>query len=299
MEEQITVVLPTFRRPEALARVLAGLAEQVDAPPYRLLVIDNDPGPHEPPVVPAGAALVHEKTAGAAAARNRGIAETTTPLLAMLDDDVVPAPGWLKALATPVLEGRADLVGGRVLLDPGVARPTWLSEAVEGYLTALDLGPFERPLAPVESLLTASLLTRTQLLRDIGGFDTRLGPSGGTQIVGDDAQVVRDLITSGARAVWVPAAVVVHELPASRLRARWVLKRAYLQGRSDWRLDRTVLEQRRLRGARVAVSWWLGQLRRRLSEGLSTKVIFHAACDAARTAGAFAELASWRGGVER
>lgn len=291
----ITVIVPTFRRPDALARALAGLAAQTDPPAYDLVVVDNDPGPHPQPSLPEGARLVHEPRPGAAAARNRGIAETQTELLAMLDDDVVPHPDWLRSLAGPVLDGRADLVGGKVLLAPDVARPKWLGRQIEGYLTALDLGPVEAELAPEESLLTASLLTRTALLRQVGGFDTRLGPRGGSQLVGDDVQLVRALRAVGARALWVPEAVVVHDLPPERLHRRWVLRRAYLQGRSDWRVDRSVLEQRAGQGARVALSWWGTQLRRRAGEGVTRPgVAFHAACDAARTAGALAEAASWR-----
>lgn len=295
---ELTVVLPTYRRPRSLARALAGLAAQADPPPYRLVVVDNDPAPHAPPDLPPGARLVHEAVQGAAAARNRGIAETDTPLLAMLDDDVVPGPGWLRALAAPVLDGRADLAGGRVVLDPAVARPRWLAPGIEGYLTALDLGPREAPLGPDDTLLTASLLTRTALLREVGGFDPRLGPTGTSQIVGDDVQLVRSLRAAGARAVWVPSAVVVHELPPERLRPRWVLRRAYLQGRSDWRVDRAALERRAARGARVAASWWLQESRRRRAEGLrSPGVAFHAACDAARTVGALVEAGSWRDGL--
>jgi succinoglycan biosynthesis protein ExoM len=296
----LTVVLPTCRRPGSLARALAGLAGQSDPPPYQLVVVDNDPEPHPEPRVPRGAVLLHEPVPGAAAARNRGIAEAQTPLLAMLDDDVVPDPGWLRALATPVLDGRADLTGGRVLLDPTVSRPRWLAPGLEGYLTALDLGPDEVELAADQTLLTASLLTRTALLREVGGFDLRLGPQGGTHLVGDDVQVVRALRAAGGRAWWVPDAVVVHELPAGRLRPAWVLRRAYLQGRSDWRVDRELLEGRAARGARVAGSWWAGEARRRRREGLlSSAVAFHAACDAARTMGALVEAGSWRDGLRR
>ena len=292
----VTVVLPTFRRPQALARALAGLAEQRDAPPYEVIVVDNDAAPHAPPTLPAGVAgrVVTEPTPGAAAARNRGIAEAATPLLAMLDDDVRPGPTWLAELAAPVLAGRADVAGGRVVLDPEVCRPSWLSPGIEGYLTALDLGARERPVTDDEVLLTASLLSRTQLLRDVGGFDPRLGPQGSRQLVGDDVALVRALRSRGARTVYVPAAVVVHELPASRLRPSWVLRRAWLQGRSDWRVDRAAMEQRRARGARVALAWLGAQLRLRRAEGLRVPVVFHAACDAARTAGALVEACSWR-----
>lgn len=295
---ELTVVLPTFRRPASLARALAGLARQAGAPPYRLVVVDNDPEPHPAPQVPAGARLVREHVRGAAAARNRGLAEADTVLLAMLDDDVVPDPGWLRALAAPVLEGRADVTGGRVVLDPTVARPRWLAPELEGYLSALDLGPDEAELGPEQILLTASLLTRTALLREIGGFDVRLGHHGTTRMFGEDVQAVRSLRATGARVRWVPDAVVVHELPAARLRPGWVLRRAYLQGRSDWRVDRAALERRGARGARVAGSWWLGESRQRRAEGLGSRAVaFHAACDAARTMGALVEAGSWRGGV--
>jgi GT2 family glycosyltransferase len=291
----ITIVVPTYRRPAALARLLAGLARQAAAPPYQLVVVDNDPRPHAEPELPAGAVLVREPAPGAAAARNRGVAETTTPLLAMLDDDVVPEAGWLRALAEPVLEGRADLVGGRVVLDPDAPRPRWLAPAIEGYLTALDLGEAERALQPDESLLTANLLTRTALLREVGGFDTGLGPRPGAQIVADDVQLVRALRGAGARAVYAPGAVVVHELPAERLQRRWLLRRAYLQGRSDWRVDRSSLTGRRAGGARVAASWWWEQSKARWREGLlDPAVAFHAGCDTVRTAGALVEAASWR-----
>ncbi len=282
----VTVVLPTARRPESLARALHGLALQRDAPRFEVLVVDNDASPHAPPVLPPALSgrVVREPVPGAATARNRGIAETRTRLVALLDDDVVPAPDWLAALAAPVLAGRADLTGGRVLLDPQVARPRWLAPGLEGYLTALDLGPDERSLTAEESLLTASLLTRTEALR-AAPFDPRLGPRGGTQLVGDDVQVVRDLRARGARAVWVPSATVVHELPTTRLRRSWVLRRAYLQGRSEWLLDAESLRRRRFGGAAVALSWSREQAGRRRREGWRRDVVFHAACDTARTAG--------------
>lgn len=289
---QVTVVLPTHRRPAALARALDGLVQQQGAPDFEVLVVDNDPAPHAPVVLPTGLTgrVVHEPIPGAAAARNRGIREAAAPVLALLDDDVVPEPGWLAALAAPVLAGHADLTGGRVVLDPQVPRPRWLAPGIEGYLTSLDLGPEERPLTDEETLLTASLLTRTELLREVGGFDPRLGPRGRTQLVGDDVQVVRDLRRAGARTMWVPQAEVVHELPASRLRPSWLLRRAYLQGRSDWLLDADRLGQRRAGGARIALDWLAGEAERRRREGLrSPAVAFHAACDIARTAGALVQ----------
>jgi hypothetical protein len=108
----------------------------------------------------------------------------------------------------------------------------------------------------------------------------------GVNFGGDDVRVARALRAAGARLRYVPDAVVVHELPRERLRARYLLRRAWWVGRSDWVLDAPTLEQRRYGGARVAVSWYACELRRRRHEGvIDPAVLFHALCDTARVAG--------------
>ena len=299
----VTVVLPTFRRPASLARLLASLAvQQVDLP-WELVVIDNDPVAGALPVVQAAAAgfvvpirYVTEHRLGAAHARNRGIAEARGAITVMVDDDVEVAAGWLAELVAPLLDGVADVAGGQVVLDPRVARPRWFSDAlIGGYLTRLDLGPVLRPLAIDEIVLTANAAFRTDLLRAAAGFDVRLGPSGRRQIVHDDTQVLRAAQALGGRAVFVPAAVVVHELPAARLRPSWILRRAFWQGRSDWLLDRGVYEGRRGNGARVAVAYWSTHTRGDLAktDAAQGQRAFAALCSTVRLAGALVEAASW------
>ncbi len=298
----VTVVLATYRRPERLALTLEGLA-RIRSPRFRLIVVDNDVPRSAQPVVERFSSrfddvtyLVEART-GATYARNRAVAAVRTPLTAIIDDDVVPADDWLARLTAPIRERRADVTGGRVILDPSVPRPRWFDEEVVGrYLTNFDLGDTERPITRTEYLVTANLALRTELFREVGGFDTSLGPRGRTQLVSDDVGLIRDVRAAGARALWVPDAVVVHELPPSRLRMSWLLRRAFLQGRSDWIVDRDRLARRRLNGARIAISWLRAQLAIRMREGLaSPEVAFHAVCDAARTVGALREALSWMG----
>lgn len=292
----VSVVLPTARRPRGLAAALAGLAGQEGAPPHEVVVVDNAPG--DPAVAATlrehpGCRVVVEPRPGAAHARNAGVAAALADVVAFVDDDCVPDSGWLAALHAPLLAGDADLVGGRVLLAPDRPRPGWLAPGLEGYLTHLDLGPLPRPLGPGETLLTASLLARrADLLAH--PFDPVLGPRPGSQVVADDVQVVRDLRAAGARAWWAPGAVVVHDLPEERLHPQWLLRRAFWQGRSDWRVDRPALQARRAHGARVAAGWWADELRRRAREPRTRATALHAACDLARTAGCLVEAASWR-----
>lgn len=290
----VTVVVPTARRPDALRRLLAALpAAMAGGPAADVLVVDNDPVAAVRDLVAASSAHVRyllEPRRGSAFARNRALAETRAPVIAFLDDDVVPQPGWLAAITAPLLAGAVGS-GGRVLLDPSVPRPRWLDEAgIGGYLTAFALDGPARPLRPEEYVVTANAAFDAAALRESGGFHPALGPRPGQQLVADDVHVVRALRARGGTLCWAPAAVVVHELSPERLRPSWLLRRAYLQGRSDWLLDAEQLRARRAGGARVALSWLRGELRARTREGLGDPATaFHLATDLSRTLGALAQ----------
>lgn len=296
---RVTVILPTYRRPESLARTLAGLAGQDPGVEWELVVIDNDDAPGAEAVFRSSeeafggrARMVRETRRGSAYARNRGIEASRGDVTAMIDDDVVPAPDWLGKLVEPILAGRCSGVGGLVLLDPSVERPKWFDEvAIGGYLARWDLGAEERELSEKEFFLTANCAFDTARLRASGGFEPSLGPRGRTPLVNDDALLVRRVRDGGGAVRWVPDAVVFHELPPTRLNSRYLLRRAYAQGRSDWILDRDMLSRRKVGAARVAVSWLGEELGRRRREGLRRDVAFHAICDIARTAGALREAA--------
>ena len=99
----VSVVLPTHGRRDSLLRTLRALARQTVPPEwYEVIVVcDGDvDGSYAActallPTLPYRLALVRQRQQGPAAARNRGIAEAGAPLIAFIDDDVVPIEGWL------------------------------------------------------------------------------------------------------------------------------------------------------------------------------------------------------------
>src|SRR4051794_19759525 len=296
----ITVALPTYRR-ESLARTLSGLAAQSPSFSFEVIVIDNDSDRFAEMIVQSHAPLISatevryitEPRRGSSHARNAAIAAARADVIAWLDDDVVPQPGWLEALVQPILDNEADATGGPVMLDPSVSRPDWFDEeGIGGYLTAFHVADEARELVGGEYFVTANVAYRADLLRRSGGFDTTLGPRGNVQIVGEDVHTLRKVQQLGGRARYVPNAVVIHELPESRLRRTWVLRRAWWQGRSDWILNESTLRERRFGGARVAVDWYATELRRRRGEGFGRSAVrFHALCDTARVAGSLVSAA--------
>lgn len=273
----VTVVLPTFRRPEGLRRVLEALARQDDPLiDWELVVVDNDEPPGNAAVLeqfasgfPVPVRSVHEPKRGAAHARNRGIAEASSEFIAFIDDDVVPASDWLSQLLRPLQERRCDGVGGRVILDQTVRRPRWFDDrSFSGYLAHFNLGDDETDIEAGGYVLTANAAFRTGLLRESGGFDPVLGPRSGIPLVNDDVQLCRDAMRIGGKIRYSPSAVVVHELPPGRLTRSYIWRRLYAQGRSDWLLDRETLSLERWRGMAAALREFLHWLKAPLREGI-------------------------------
>ena len=272
----ITVVLPTYRRPEGLGRALRALAAQHDpGVPWELLVVDNDDGPQAAAVfeahrrrLPVAASLVHEASPGATPARNAGIERASGDICVFIDDDVVPEDCWLARLVAPMITGAADAAGGPVSLDPAVGLPHWLGPDWLGYLANYDRGAEQHLLAGDVFGVTANAAFRTHTLRALGGFDEALGPRRGSPLVNDDLDLCRRVAAAGGRIVYVPDAVVVHDVPAHRLTPRYMLRRAYAQGRSDWLLNRTRNSGRPLGGAQGIVVHAERLLADRVRDGL-------------------------------
>jgi GT2 family glycosyltransferase len=75
--------------------------------------------------------LVVETRKGAANARNRGVEETSAPLLFFIDSDCLAAPDWVAAALTTLTRTGADLVGGRVEIFDETPPPRTGAEAFE------------------------------------------------------------------------------------------------------------------------------------------------------------------------
>lgn len=122
----VDVLVPTRRRPAALAVTLAGLAAQPDVADLRVVVSDQtpdgEPGAAEDPLVAsvlrvltrAGAqveTLRHLPARGMAEHRAFLLSQVTAPRCLFLDDDVLLDPGVVARLREAMTELRVGLVG--------------------------------------------------------------------------------------------------------------------------------------------------------------------------------------------
>lgn len=182
----IAVVIPTRERWPVLRRTLDALAAQ-DLGELRaeLLVVDNGSGDGSLPSLRSYAAevpalrVLEEPVRGAAAARNRGIAQAVAPLVLFLGDDCVPA-------GTGLVRGHAEVhaggggpraVVGGIEWDPSLPRTRtmdWLERG--GHM--VDLARLRGGPASPETFYTGNVSLPRASLLEAAGFDQRFAGYG-------------------------------------------------------------------------------------------------------------------------
>jgi glycosyltransferase involved in cell wall biosynthesis len=187
-QASVSVIVPTFRRPDALAVTLSALAN-VEHPPGRLeVVVVDDGSDDETPAVVArhpGVTFVRQENSGAAAARNHGARLARGDFVLFVDDDIVVERTHLaRHLAVHSRHPRA-LVNGEWEFAPATVAALQATPFGR-YRLALEEG-FRRA-APVqvlpdgclscEVIPSQDLSLSRELFWEIGGFDADFPAAG-------------------------------------------------------------------------------------------------------------------------
>lgn len=112
----ITVVIPSFNRPDRLRACLDALV-RCDGEHAIIVVDDGSPQPLSEACATyqERVQFLRQLNQGPAAARNLGAKTAQTPFLAFTDDDCKPDPGWVQALRSALADAPRVLIGGRVV----------------------------------------------------------------------------------------------------------------------------------------------------------------------------------------
>lgn len=251
----LTVLLCTFNRAGQLGDTLAALAGA--RPPQGcdvdVLVVDNNSSDDTAGVVRRAAAAgpwpvryALEPRQGKSFALNHGLAVARGDVLALTDDDVLPADDWLVRIVEAFRSRDIEFVFGKVLprwevppppeLLTTAARDIWGPLALVDYgdePTAYDPETFKRQRLPIG----ANLAVRRRAVERVGGWRTDLGKLNNSLIAGEDHELCVRLYRAGLyRGVYDPRNVVRHFVPASRLSRGYFRRWFYWHGRTMARM---------------------------------------------------------------
>jgi GT2 family glycosyltransferase len=225
----LSVVVPTRDRPEALRACLAALAAQ-SVPPDQVVVVDDASRDGAAVRRVATAArglrvrLVAGQGRGPAAARNLGAGAASGTVVAFTDDDCRPDPGWAEALFGAI-EGGADVVAGPTVVGEPASSATRAAQVVTNHL--LD-SSFDRRSGTVGFAPTCNLAARAEVLAVLP-FDESFPTA-----AGEDRDWCDRLAASGTTIRYVPGALVRHH-PGLDLRGFWGQQLRYGEGSHRYR----------------------------------------------------------------
>ena len=213
---ELSVVVPTFRRPDRAGRLLRALeAQDLDPHRWEIVLVDDASGGPEAAALDALAEgsrlplrVLHRPTnGGPAAARNDGARVAGAPVVAFVDDDCVPDPGWAAAwieafAANPalgVVQGLTERPAGALGRWTLYREITWETPWFEG----------------------CNIAYRRDALLEAGGFDEAV------RWYGEDTSAGWKVVERGAERDFAPQARVVHDLEERGV--RWRIRHGYLE----------------------------------------------------------------------
>jgi glycosyltransferase involved in cell wall biosynthesis len=285
-----TVVVCTHdpARWDELATVLEGLKEQTRPPDEVVVVVDHNPEllARVQERFSDVRTVANDQVRGLGGARNTGIDNSTGDIVAFIDDDAIPEPGWLERLVDGFADPSVVGVGGGIEPRWEPARPSWFPREFDWVVGCSYVG---LPTTPtfVRNLIGCNMSYRREVFEQAGRFQLGYGCDETEFCIRVSQQ------NPTARFLYEPAARVHHLVPSARLRVRRFMSRCYFEGGSKAVVARLVGPRDGLASER---SYVMRILPRAVADGLATSVRDRDTAGAKRAFAVVAGLASTAAG---
>jgi len=243
MKPQVSIVIPTFCRPDRMKPVLDSVFAQKNiTADIEVIILDNDPKASAKDTVNQIIArgtrwpLIygHEPNAGVANARNAGLALAKGNLIAFLDDDETATESWLSELLKTQQATSADIVFGPVI--GRLEQPAPHQEYIESTFTRT--GSEQSGIILKFFGCGNSMFSREKFFNEKDLFDPKTN-----EIGGEDCELFTRVEAKGAVFGWAAKAFVFEDIPPSRATLRYNLIKAFSFGQGP---SQTAWQQRKL-----------------------------------------------------
>ncbi len=175
---------------------------------------------------------VEEPVQGLARARNTGLKHASGELIVFTDDDVKPCEDWIKTYWEAYQKHpQGYAFGGSVYsIFEGKPPSKHLIRYLPSSVNGLDYGSEERIInEDPRMFLAANWACPKSAIELLGGFDESLGlnPQRKRVMVGEETNLMQQLIENGFKLLYLPQARVGHYVPKYKCTLKHALERQY------------------------------------------------------------------------
>lgn len=224
----ISVIIATYRRSEILNRTLDSFnLLQCKDLKWDLWVVDNADDPETKQIVTSWnnklpINYLVETKAGKNHALNHAIPMIKGQLMVFTDDDIIARSDWLRQLWEGAQRWPDHFVfGGRIIADWPDGIPFWGDDHPlnQSLFSLHSPTREERPYGDGDFLpYGANLAIRREIFDKGYRYNTEVGPDGSnTYVMGSETQLLKRLKKDGYDPIFLPRAVVQHQIRKSQL----------------------------------------------------------------------------------
>jgi GT2 family glycosyltransferase len=227
----VVVCAYTFERLELTSACIRAVFAQPELPEVIVVTDHNDElGEALRMRFPGATVIPNSHRRGLGGARNTGVENASSELVAFVDDDAEPSPAWLAGLDDGLRDPNVVAVGGDAEPVWEGSRPDWFPDEYLWVVGCSYLGMAKT--GSVRNPIGCNMAFRRQVLITVGGFDEMLGRIGNVPFGLEETELCVRLTNAdaSARIVMVSDAAVRHHVPPARQRPAYFLQRCFYEG---------------------------------------------------------------------
>lgn len=244
MKPHISIIICTYNRVKYIGECLSSLVNQtLSKELYEIVIVNNNSTDNTAEICESfienykehNVTYVIERQQGLSFARNRGLKEAEGNIVIFIDDDGQANNDYLeKVYFYFSTEENLVSAGGKVLPKyEGGTEPKWMSKYLWGLVTKIDygnkVGPFQSGRYPVG----CNMIFLKSVFDEIGMFDTALGRKGRVGLASEEKEIFLKLSALGKKILYIPDAVVMHNIDKERTTKEYVIKLSIGIGKSE------------------------------------------------------------------
>ncbi len=198
---EFSIIIPAYNAADTISACVRALKNQtVAADRYEIIVVDDGSADNTAQrAAAAGARVIRQENAGAAAARNHGAQAARGEILLFTDSDCIPVPDWVARMVAPFADSSVAGAKGVYKTEQSGFTPRFVQQEYQDKYDGMA------QLSEIDFVDTYSAAYRRDIFLRMGGFDTAFP---GASV--EDQEFSFRLAEAGYRLVFVPKAVVSH-----------------------------------------------------------------------------------------